>query len=308
MIKLVIKLRNYIFKRFKFLNQLILFFTKRELLTPKIWRKIQPMGELKLALPNGNFINYYAMENDQLARSIIWTQFKDWEYTTIQIFCELSIIFKHFIDIGGYTGIYSIIYLCLNNKSEALIFEPNPDMIKNIEKNLNTNNIQKRAKVFNIALSNYVGKQIFAIKKDRTSSCLISNDEKSDTIEKIIEVQVTKYDELKYVLDAEIVKIDVEGYEIKILQGMNNFLIKNHPILILECLYYDRFLELQGYLKELGYKKIFNILPKGLLDTEVKYFSLPGSANLLCIPDTKETLVSKITNRYQIYYNDYLIN
>ena len=299
MINLFIIFRNYIFKRIKFLNFLILFFSKKGLLTSRIWGKIQPIGKFKLSLPDGNSINYYAMENDQLARSIIWTEFKDWEFTTVKIFCELSSRFNNFIDVGSYSGIYSIINLCINDQSEALIFEPNPDMIKNIKKNLNVNNIHSRGKIFNLALSNFNGKQSFAIKTDRTSSCLISNDKIPDSSIKIIQVKVDSFDELNCEFKAEIVKIDVEGNELNTLKGMNNLLIKNHPILIIECLTYEQFTEIKIYLTKLGYSRIYQITLNELIDTEVEYIRIPGAPNVLCIPESKAFINDKIISRFQ---------
>ena len=284
MVQVIIKIRNLMFKKIRLLNLIVLFISKNRLLPQKIWSKVQPIGKFKLLLPDGNIIYYYSMENDQLARGIVWTNFKNWEFATIKIFCELSKQYNNFIDVGSYSGIYSIINLRINPKSRAFIFEPNPDMIENIKNNLKINNIETRAELFNVALSNIDGKQNFALKKDRTSSCLISENEALDSIEKIIEIQVNKFDELNSKFEAEIVKIDVEGNELNTVIGMERFLTKNSPILIVECLSFIKFLDFKNFIKNLGYSKIFYISNRGIINTENIYGNIIGAPNLLCIP------------------------
>src|SRR5262245_40045897 len=103
------KKRNHLVARMFFVQRLIRHLSRQKVLPKTIWAKIQPIGTFDLELPDGNTIRYCSDENDQLARSVVWTDFADWESSSVKVFCELAKTAKYVLDIGAYTGIYSLI-------------------------------------------------------------------------------------------------------------------------------------------------------------------------------------------------------
>jgi len=65
-----------------------------------------------------------------------------------------------------------------------------------------------------------------------------------------VEVQVTTFD--SHNLDPDIVKIDVEGYELQVLEGMKETLARSRPVMMLEANEKDQ--QCQALLASLGYE------------------------------------------------------
>lgn len=161
-------------------------------------------------------------------------------------------------DIGSNDGIESIEFLKNNDLGRTIILEPDKNNIKVIKKNLLKNNINKKnLKIFNIALSskNYKG-HFYLNKKGSNLNSSIYN-----PLSKKIKIQ---YKTLKYFLkkfnnnNHLILKMDLEGDELNVLEGSIKYLckIKNISIILeLHPLTYKK--EMYKIFKELfknGYK------------------------------------------------------
>jgi FkbM family methyltransferase len=164
---------------------------------------------------------------------------------------------KTFVDVGSYNGIYSI-YCAKNFCASCLAFEPN---VRNW--NLTLNNVI-RNKVFNniqtqgCALSNRNSRRQFFTNPSTqfTSAGSLVSDKKKPQIE---EVDAMTFDSVYYPnKPIELIKIDVEGHELEVLQGMAKTLNRDKPNLIIECLADVEFHSVKEFLKEFGYEYIKN--------------------------------------------------
>jgi FkbM family methyltransferase len=131
------------------------------------------------------------------------------------------------IDVGAHIGYYSRLLSPLVDTVYA--FEPDPTNYAFLVKN-----VQRYANVIpvNMALSDTVGRQeFFRVQNSTFRHSLV---DEGDT-EKIM-VQTTTLDEfLKKEKGVIIfVKIDVEGHEQSVLDGMKNIIEKHHPLIIAE--------------------------------------------------------------------------
>jgi len=142
-----------------------------------------------------------------------------------------------FIDIGANFGFYSIRISKLFSSLKIIAFEPVLTTFHKLKINIKINNLKKRIKIYNIGLSNTNGlKKMIALKRKNYIQSggfsfniperKLTNEEITQYHKSIIGDKVLKFKKKKIVI-----KIDVEGYEDKVLLGIQN-LIKYNKILL----------------------------------------------------------------------------
>ena len=136
------------------------------------------------------------------------------------------------LDIGANIGNHSIFFAKMFKKVYA--FEPNPVTYEVLKINCNFISETKNVEPFNFGLSNINGTLPFLINHSNIGGSAIANNE--ETSENIIDVSVKKLDDLTIMNNTTIalIKLDVEGHELKVLQGAKNTLSKNKPAILFE--------------------------------------------------------------------------
>lgn len=159
----------------------------------------------------------------------------------IQFLVSLDLKNKIIYDIGANVGMFSLFFAkSVQPKGKIFSFEPNPiahqDLIRNIELN-NLTNI--RTFQLGVGKSEYKDQLIF----DSNSTGIGSLNKKiqanlfvSDSINKV-EIDIISIDYIiskKGLLFPDLIKIDVEGLEFDVLNGMKNTLHEKKPKLFVE--------------------------------------------------------------------------
>lgn len=200
----------------------------------KIYTKLA--GEDKPILVRRNNINYKLPFNDCIGARII----KDgvWEKKQIEFLtnlCKKNNI-RYFFDIGSYFGYYSV-WLGKNiNLTSAWAFEANPDSHKKLVEHVKINNLDSTIKTLNIGLSENNTKAKFLVmdKTNPGSSRILetNGNTRSHAIQKSTNINLQRFDDLAPAVDGAIaMKIDVEGHELSVLKGAENFL-QNHKVIL----------------------------------------------------------------------------
>ena len=162
---------------------------------------------------------------------------------------------KHFIDIGAYTGIYSL-YCAEFFGAHCIAFEPNPTNFVRLSKNIYNNNLSHKVQACDSAISSHTGMiELYSNPNTKMSSggSLIPSKNKS----KVDAVFVESLDD--FIADgneyfvADCIKIDVESNELAVLKGAINYLKKHKPILIVECLTESELKQVTQYLQYFDY-------------------------------------------------------
>jgi FkbM family methyltransferase len=126
------------------------------------------------------------------------------------------------IDIGAHCGFWSF-YLCGNFK-KVFAFEPIEIFAKCFKKNVPHKNVN----LFNVALGNengHISMDINIINSGGTKVSKILNQKNK--------IKITKLDDYNFT-NIDFIKIDVEGYEKKVILGAEQTILKNRPIIIIE--------------------------------------------------------------------------
>ncbi len=141
-----------------------------------------------------------------------------------------------FFDIGTNKGEYAYYAEKLMNPKNIYLFEPE----KKLNKQLNA--IFNDCQVNNLALSDSKGTHQFKIPvingviDNCLSSLEVDTKEDNETEAIIYEVKTDTLDNFikeKNIIP-DLIKIDVEGHELSVLKGAENFIFKHHPTLIIE--------------------------------------------------------------------------
>jgi len=133
-----------------------------------------------------------------------------------------------FVDIGANAGTFSLIITNSNNNIITYAFEPNPAIQNIIKTNIQLNpNISDRVNYVMKAVSENSGSHEFALFKEDMHLARMVDDFKGE--KEVVEV-VSMDDYFKNLeIKPDIIKMDAEGEELKILKGMRNILKHNPP-------------------------------------------------------------------------------
>lgn len=151
------------------------------------------------------------------------------------------------IDVGGNLGISSMGFRKLGFDNKIYIFEPNKFIFKNYIKSKLLKNYQN-IYAFNYALGNKNDKKDFFYpyykKKCIHYFCSFDREYLKNSIKitfknKQIQIlkdpiSIKKYDDLKIKCIPKFIKIDVEGYDLEVILGMNKTINKYKPIILVE--------------------------------------------------------------------------
>jgi len=152
-----------------------------------------------------------------------------------------------FVDIGANVGSYTI--LGANEVgAHTISIEPIPRTFEILEENIVINKVQNKVKSLNIGLGSKKGQLKFTKSNDTTNHVATKNNQD------LIDVPVDLFDNIIELKNPTLIKIDVEGFETEVLNGMSNALINDNLRAII--------IELNGSGKRYGYdeRKIHNKL------------------------------------------------
>ena len=160
----------------------------------------------------------------------------------------------HFIDIGANIGIYSLRIAKQFSHLQVFAFEPHAEAFSRFEQNIKINELEKKILIFNYALSNESGEIRFLSNErfevEQSGGAKVS--ESGNTI-----VKQKKGDDLFNFKDQALaIKIDVEGFELNVLQGLS-ILMSNNKIFLQIEIFDSNFLKVSKYLENFDFRLIY---------------------------------------------------
>ncbi|UCB57083.1 MAG: FkbM family methyltransferase [Candidatus Omnitrophota bacterium] len=199
----------------------------RHLLPEFVYRHLHFKGKFKVKIKKNHFYIHhfgYLCENELFWRGLS-KEMKVWA----EMCQEADVI----LDIGANTGIFSLIAKAVNPKASVYAFEPVPRVIKKLRANCMLNNFNIQC--LEVAVSDYDGVGEFYEEplEHLYSATLAPHNSLKNSMK--TEVRVTRLDSFieKEKIRPDLIKIDVEGCEFKVLEGMGKslrpkILLENH--------------------------------------------------------------------------------
>lgn len=207
----------------------------------------------------------------------MWTDLRDWEATTHPVLFALATRAAVFVDVGAYSGLYTVLACIANPALRAVTFEPNPHKLAQLATNMTANGLQDRVTIVGAALAARSGRATLTIPAD-DSTATLRGPARGD---RTVEIAVTTGDAALAGLPVDLVKIDVEGFEAEVLTGMSGVLAARRPKVIAECLDRDALARLRDVVSEHGYRHAYHLGRAGLTPVEDGFVHPRGLPNYL---------------------------
>lgn len=149
--------------------------------------------------------------------------------------------FEYFLDVGANFGLYSL-FVARNYPEikNIIAFEPDSDNYCHLCGNLFLNNYTEKITVYNIGISNYSGDIGFLKNKgESTGHSRIIDTAPDTTRTENFELRTIKVETLDNTFQIRgsslALKIDVEGHEVKALEGASDLICNNKCFIQIEC-------------------------------------------------------------------------
>jgi protein O-GlcNAc transferase len=145
------------------------------------------------------------------------------------------------LDVGANIGNHTVFFSKECRFDSVISFEMNRDLFQILLNNTEVNDCH------NVICQNFavadkiglVGSSVLDLKNTGSTHVIPDGDIKQVTLDSLIDSPVS------------LIKMDIEGYELKALQGSQKLLSSYHPVIVCEC--QKSFREVDGFLRKFGY-------------------------------------------------------
>lgn len=263
-------------------------------------------GEVKVSMPEGKYMVCHANPTSPLLRELFWYGTKGFEYHELGIFITLAKKSSVFFDIGANIGYYSIVSKMYNPKIEVHAFEPLPGARVYARKNADANGFSN-IRINEIAISDKNGKEVFhsRINPKFKDFDIHLNGDSSLFPGRLTNSELKKFDVITQTLDSyvmenleqgkkiDLIKMDTEGTEDRVLKGGNEVLKQHRPIIMCEVIIGGIEKEVESLMAEHDYL-FYSVDPKGLKKVQDLSVEIQRR-NFFFVPREKENLVKELT-------------
>ncbi len=229
--------------------------TQRGAIPRRVWHHLPPGGLVDFELPGGESVSLQLPDTDGVARELQWVGVSGAEAATIDAIYTHARQARTILDIGANVGLYTVIAALANPDAKVVAFEPVPSTFAVLGENLARNGLTD-LEHHNIAVGAESGTASFHVPYgDCPSSASFDESGFRGLDGEVVEVDVVTIDEIIAGDDpVDFVKIDVEGFEPLVLEGMTATIERCHPAIVLESNYDGPADEVAGILHDHGYE------------------------------------------------------
>lgn len=196
-----------------------------------------------------NFVMFLCDRDDGIALRLLWK--REFEPASLAIWRRLVMAADLVVDVGGHTGIYSIVAGLTNPKAQVHTFEPHEMNFGRLLLNLRANGL-RGGNSHNLAASRRAGAVPFRVKINHYLSAGGSIVSEGEEFAKMVPAGPID-DHVPLTSRKVCIKIDTEGHEVEVLDGMPK-LLERRPDIILECAFTPAMLRTETELKAAGYR------------------------------------------------------
>lgn len=237
-----------------------------------------------------------------VTKFVFWGNVEGFEYNAIQVFLELAKTSKVFFDIGSNIGYYALLAAAVtDNKIRTYAFEPMPSAYDYLEQNIEINKFNF-IQAFQLALSDTTGTAVFhAIKNPKfasypqlTGDGSLNGNSSHNASKEQFDVAIDTLDH--FVTEhlrgekVDLIKLDTEANEHKVLAGATHVLTVHRPIIQCEILKNQIEAELEEVLKPHHYL-YFRATAQGLRKVESLLNNSTPYHDHYLVPEEKMELI-----------------
>lgn len=231
----------------------------------------------------------YIAWNDDIRQQILDGTFESAERKFVQRFLKSGMTV---LDIGAYYGLYSILAsLGVGQQGRVIAFEPSPEQRKRLALHLRMNRL-KNVRVESVALGSCEGAQtLFSLSGGSAGFSSLRCPVVEDAV-RPISVHVTTLDaylQQNCINSVDLIKIDVEGGELDVFRGAQNFLRRPpRPVILCEledtrtAIWGHSARDTSAFVEAFGFRWFTPQSDGGLAPSSDK--TEPGVRNLIAVP------------------------
>ena len=241
--------------------------------------------------------------SDHIESQIFWQDVQEGDRGEVALMKKILNDGDVFIDIGANVGVFSLIAAAHNQNGQIHAFEPYSYHYNRLKQNVSINNFQNIA-INCLALSDTHSKlDLFIPNTNNTgmASLFADTDHYSNyKKEKVFVTTLDIYAKAKQLQRLDLIKLDVEGAELKVLKGCKTLINRHNPLIMMEvnkehlkraeCSYLD----VLNFFNTYNYN-IYKINHNGKLSRILSEENLSAHQNIFCLPKTSNipnTLIS----------------
>jgi FkbM family methyltransferase len=179
-----------------------------------------------------------------------------------------------FWDVGANIGIYSILFSKMQPSWKIFAFEPNREVEKLLKENISRNRSQN-IEIVTLALSDKASIALLKLNRHRAGGNNLIDSSSNGS--RVLKVTTAKGDELvtlNKIPRPDLIKIDCEGHELKILIGLADTIFHYKPIILIEILK-DNWVNSQSFISFITYlDSLINIYGNAILIKNNKSYNI----------------------------------
>jgi FkbM family methyltransferase len=207
-----------------------------------------------LDVPGAGQVHFWSLGDDYITSRLWWLGIAGYEPETVAPYLRFVADAAVVIDIGAYTGYYSLLAAAKNRSARVFAFEPHPGVAARLGHNLDLNPsltvtvIPSAVGAQRGVASFYLGGPGLPLSSSLAPAW--------KTLDRAIPVTVTDLDSFvaEWGLEkVDVIKVDVESVEDAVIRGMTGVLSRFRPTIFLEVLPGEYRGETSKLLRELGY-------------------------------------------------------
>jgi FkbM family methyltransferase len=266
----------------------------------KIIHKVPIVGIVSRQLNNGKTMSMKCNDRSSVSNTFYFQGIYGFEKETIVLFQKLVASCQVVFDIGAHTGFFALFSALENENRQVYAFEPTPKTFKKLKENVLLNKTSNLKPIWGAVsdgdgeVSLYVPRGLYEKEEDVPTSASTLKDFKEDTEEIIVpSITIDSFVKANNIAKVDLMKIDTEGTEHRVLEGAKEVISRDNPLIICEVLPGMTEALLQAFFQNSNYE-FFWITDEGLVLKE----KLEGDPNFeflnyLLIPQTKRLTLQK---------------
>lgn len=210
------------------------------------------------------------IRTDEIQKTIF--KYKDYmEIDTLDKICkkwrngiiEKTIKNSAVLDIGANIGNHTLYFLNECDAQFVYCFEPANDTFQILTRNIKINNLEDKVQLMHVGVGSISGHA--RIKQQRQHDTGFTQLEKSETGD----IAIVSIDDMDIQENIGFIKIDVEGFELEVIKGMEKKLKSDKPLIMIEV-WNQNLDEIMSILNRLGYHS--EILDRREMNTDYLFY------------------------------------
>lgn len=238
------KIAVSLYKIFPFKKEFCFLLKKIMIPNKKIYGNLYFEGEFPVVVDKYKSFKIKTYDYLYIENCIFWAGiYGEWEKVSLKVWSELAKESNYIFDVGANTGVYSLLAKCINPEAKVFAFEPVDRIYEKLNDNIKLNNYD--IKISNNAVSNKNGESVFYDHDTiHTTTASLKNTATGENDSKVIAKKITlttldSFMESNSIQGIDLIKIDVETFEVEVLEGFRQGLNTFKPTILIEVLNED---------------------------------------------------------------------